>query len=110
MNNMNQEQEELLEPDITNQNSENPVDEVLMQFSEMIDILSDYEKQRVDPETGQVMTIEEIKLNYPIELKVTTDSEEKVTIKSSPPTQRTETTILPVFHQIKMRIVRDDGE
>ena len=85
-------------------------DDTLMSFSDMIDTLADYEKQRIDPQTGQVMTIEEMKLNFPIELRVEVNPEGKVNLKSSPPTQRTETTILPVWHQLKMRIVRDDGE
>ena len=96
--------------EITNQESENILDQDLMQFSDMIEVLSNYEKQRIDPQTGQVMTLEEIQLEFPIELRIEVDAEENLTLKSSPPTQRTTTTILPVFHHLKVKIVRNDGE
>ena len=46
----------------------------------------------------------------PVENGVTVDDDGKVTLHGSPPTQLTETTILPVFHQMKLKVVRDDEE
>lgn len=79
----------------------------LLSFADLIHTLTDYEMQRVDPETGQVLTVEEIKVNMPIELRVSVDDAGQVTLKGAAPTQRTETTVLPVFHQMQVRIVED---
>lgn len=91
----------------------NPVnnDSLLMPFSQLIHDLVDYNKNLEDPLSGQVMTVEQVKLNMPVEINIAVDDQGKVTLNGSPPTQRTETTILPVFHQLKLRVVRDeDGE
>lgn len=79
----------------------------LLSFADLIHTLTDYEKQRVNPETGQVLTVEQIKVDMPIELRVEVDESGQVTLKGAAPTQRTETTVLPVFHQMQLRIVED---
>ncbi|MFG6107474.1 hypothetical protein U2F10_34915 [Leptothoe sp. EHU-05/26/07-4] len=77
----------------------------LLPLADLIPTLADYEKQRVDPDTGQVLTVEEIKLDMPVELRVIVDEAGQVTLKGAPPTQRTATTVLPMFHQMQMHIV-----
>ncbi|MEO1395813.1 MAG: hypothetical protein AAFV90_23190 [Cyanobacteria bacterium J06634_5] len=79
--------------------------EPLLPFSAVIQALTDYEKQRVDPETGQVLTVEKIKVDMPIELRVGVDEAGQVTLRGSAPTQRTETTVLPTFHQMQLTVV-----
>ena len=79
----------------------------LMPLADLIHTLTDYEKQRINPETGQVLTVEQIKVDMPIELRVSVDDAGQVTLKGAAPTQRTETTVLPVFHQMQLRIVED---
>jgi hypothetical protein len=91
----------------------NPVndDSLLMPFSQLVHDLAEYNKNLEDPISGQVMTVEQVKLDMPVEINIAVDDQGKVTLQGSPPTQRTETTILPVFHQLKLRVVRDeDGE
>lgn len=86
-------------------------DSLLMPFSQLIHDLVDYNKHLEEPILGQVMTVEQVKLNMPVEINIAVDDQGKVTLNGSPPTQRTETTILPVFHQLKLRVVRDeDGQ
>ncbi|NJM59353.1 MAG: hypothetical protein HC849_02730 [Oscillatoriales cyanobacterium RU_3_3] len=46
----------------------------------------------------------------PIELKVTANNDGTVNLKGSPPTQLVKTTVMPVFHQMQIRIVREDGD
>ncbi|WP_163664379.1 hypothetical protein [Adonisia turfae] len=82
----------------------------LLPFADLVHSLTDYEKQRVNSETGQVLTVEAIKVDMPIELRVTVDDAGQVTLKGAAPTQRTTTTVLPVFHRMQMRIVEDHGE
>ncbi|MEO1209368.1 MAG: hypothetical protein AAFX78_07480 [Cyanobacteria bacterium J06638_20] len=79
----------------------------LMPVADLIHTLTDYEKQRVDPDTGQGLTVEEIKVNMPVELRISVDDAGQVTLRGAAPTQRTATTVLPVFHQMQLCIVED---
>jgi hypothetical protein len=83
---------------------------LLMPFSQLVEELTNYEKQQVDPNTGFAMTIEQLTVDMPIELKVTVNNDGTVNLKGSPPTQLVKTTVMPVFHQMQIRIVREDGD
>ncbi|MBE7383758.1 MAG: hypothetical protein F6J95_020370 [Leptolyngbya sp. SIO1E4] len=83
-------------------------DDPLLPFDQLVSHLADYDKQLVDPATGQALTVEQLQVDMPIELRVTVEDDGSVSLNGAPPTQRTETTILPVFHQMKLRIVRED--
>lgn len=83
---------------------------LLMPFSQLVGELTNYQKQQVDPNTGLAMTIEQLTVDMPIELKVTVNNDGTVNLKGSPPTQLVKTTIMPVFHQMQIRIVREDGD
>jgi hypothetical protein len=80
---------------------------LLMPFGQLVEELTNYQKQQVDEKTGLVMTIEELTVDMPIELKVIVDNDGKVDLMGSPPTQLVKTTVMPVFHQMRIRIVRD---
>lgn len=81
--------------------------DALAPIAELIHSLTDYEKQRVDPETGQVLTVEHIKVDIPFELRVSEGEGGLVTVEGSAPSQRTATTVVPVFHRMQLRIVED---
>lgn len=81
-----------------------------MPFAQLVDKLTDYETQIGTPELGCVMTIEQLTVDMPIELKVTVNPDGTCTIKGSPPTQLVQTTVMPVWHQMRLRVVREDGE
>lgn len=81
--------------------------DLLVPIAEMIHSLTDYEKQRFDPETGQLLTVDKITVEIPIELRVSEGETGRVTIEGSAPSQRTETTVLPIFHHLQLRIVKD---
>ncbi len=85
-------------------------DDILMPFATFVQDLADHSLQVADPISGQALTVETMNLNLPIEIRVEVDDAGAVTLKGSPPTQRTETTILPVFHQIQLRIAQDHGD
>jgi hypothetical protein len=80
---------------------------LLMPFSQLVEELTNYQKQQVDPNTGYAMTIEQLTVDMPIELKVTVNNDGTVNLKGSPPTQLVKTTVMPVFHQMQIRIVRE---
>ncbi|MGI9284451.1 MAG: hypothetical protein ACR2P1_03630 [Pseudomonadales bacterium] len=79
----------------------------LAPIADLIHSLTDYEKQRVDPETGQVLTVEHIKVDIPFELRVSEGEGGLVTVEGSAPSQRTATSLIPVFHRMQLRIVED---
>ncbi len=83
---------------------------LLMPFAQLVDKLTDYEKQIGTPEQGCVMAIEQLTVDMPIELKVTVNPDGTCTVKGSPPTQGVQTTVMPVWHQMRLRVVREDGE
>ena len=53
------------------------------------------------------MDVEEIRLGLAIELEVRDADGPRPRVTGSTPTQWTETTILPVFHRLSMRITRE---
>ena len=83
---------------------------LLMPFSQLVEELTNYEKQQVDPNTGFAMTIAQLTVDMPIELKVIVNHDGKVNLKGSPPTQLVKTTVMPVFHQMQIWIVREDDD
>lgn len=81
-----------------------------MPFAQLVDELTNYETQVGTPELGCVITIEQLTVDMPIELKVTVNPDGTCTVKGSPPTQLVQTTVMPVWHQMRLRVVREDGE
>lgn len=55
------------------------------------------------------LRLEQIELAFPLELEAPTAGGRIVSLGASPPTQYTETTIMPVFHHLRLTIGVDDG-
>lgn len=53
--------------------------------------------------------VERIVVAFPMELDVETDDGAVMRLGSAPPTQYTETTVMPVFHQLRLTFTRDPG-
>lgn len=88
---------------------ENSIDhDLLMPFADLVQELVGDHDSLIDEVTGQEMTIDRIKLTLPVELRVVVADDGTVHLKGSPPTQRTETTILPVFHRMQLEVVSTD--
>jgi len=83
-------------------------DDLQQPFSELVHDLVDYGMYVEDTDSGLTMTVENVNLDMPVEIGITVDDNGKVILNGSPPTQRTKTTILPVFHQMKIKVVRDE--
>jgi hypothetical protein len=63
----------------------------------------------VDPEMiGEQMTVSEIKVDLPFELQVSQDLA-KWQLDAAPPTQIIETTVMPVWHRVRMTVSLNDG-
>lgn len=61
------------------------------------------------PEGAVVPTVESITIELPIELTLESAAGGELKTRCGPPTQYTSTSVMPVFHQLRMRIVPHDG-
>ena len=74
-------------------------------FAEVVGALADIDDAS-ETDDG-TMEVEEIRLGLAIELEVRDADGPRPRVTGSTPTQWTETTILPVFHRLSMRITRE---
>jgi hypothetical protein len=82
-------------------------DDLSLPFHQLIWELVDTEMAIADPTSGMVQIVEQVEIDMPVEIRVEVNEQGQVRLTGSPPTQRTETTILPVFHQMKLRISQE---
>jgi hypothetical protein len=83
------------------------VDEAQAPLHAFVEALAVAAEPIVDAQSGAGMFVESLQISMPFELDVHVDDEGHVSLAGSPPTQYTETTILPVFHQLKLRVVAE---
>ncbi len=62
--------------------------------------------QIIDDEIGLVVTLDKVATEFPIELRIER-GESGLRLTTAPPTQHIETTILPVWHQLRVTVVRN---
>ena len=85
---------------------EQNIDDVFMQFSQLITQLSTIEgvtKDLVEEEVVK-MQIDQVELELPIQLDIVTDELGKVEIGGIPPLYYMETSFNPSFHQLKLTL------
>lgn len=87
--------------------TESEDNEILIPFADMVQQLVDYGEPLEDPFSHQAMMIEKVKVEMPVEIKVLVEDDGTTTLKSNAPTQSTETTIMPVFHRMKLTVELD---
>jgi hypothetical protein len=79
-------------------------------FAELVASLSDIDEvEDADEDLAappRTMDLDEITLSLAIELEVRDAESERPRVTGSTPTQWTETTVLPVFHRLSMRVAR----
>ncbi len=80
-------------------------------FEKDLGPLSEFILGLVDwPVEEAAMTLDEARLDLPIELAVRIDDDGTVRVEASPPLQQIETTVLPVFHRMKLRVTLNGNE
>ncbi len=79
-------------------------------LAEVVEQLTDWDEILADPQTGSTMQLEAVKLEMPLELRIQADETGKLSLNGSAPTQTTETTIMPVFHRLKLHVEVDRGD
>jgi len=80
------------------------IDEAMLEMAEFVSQMTEVEGYLIDPENEIAMKLEEVKLSIPIELDLLVAEDGSVILGGSPPLYYTETTILPVFHQLNVTI------
>ena len=86
-----------------------PDDWSLPPVAELVAALADVDESADELSDG-TLAIDSITVASPIELELVTMDDGTLRITGSTPTQWTETTVLPVFHAIRLTIARSDGE
>lgn len=76
-------------------------------FAELVAGLADVDAPDEYEDAIPVAELEEIRLTLSIELDVHEDGD-RTRVTGSTPTQWTETTVMPAFHRLSMRIARSD--
>ena len=85
--------------------AEGPViDEAMLEMGEFIVQVSDFEGHLFDPDSLTSFQLEEVDLSMPVQLDLLVQDDGEVTLGSSPPLYYADTTIMPVFHQMKVKI------
>jgi hypothetical protein len=85
-------------------------DELHLPFAHLLSELADVEEHVRSLDEAEALSIEQIRLDLPVEFLVQVDSNGKLRVLGSPPTQRTETTFLPVFHRMVLCVTRDGAD
>ncbi|XOV68333.1 MAG: hypothetical protein ACFHU9_03990 [Fluviicola sp.] len=80
------------------------IDEALTPFSFMVELLAGITNESNDSELWEAMKVEELRLDFPCELDVLVEDDGSVTIGSAPPTQKIETSFMPVIQNLKMTV------
>jgi hypothetical protein len=78
-------------------------------LEELVTALVVADGQIIDEEVGLAVTLDKIATDFPIELRI----EQGLTgllLTTAPPTQHVETTILPVWHQLRITIERNHDD
>ena len=88
--------------------TESEDNEILIPFAEMVQQLVDYGEPVEDPLSERTMAIEQVKVEMPVEINVLVNDDGQTSLKSNAPTQSTETTIMPVFHRLKLTVELDE--
>ena len=88
---------------------EDPFDERVAPFGQFVVALSIAAAPTGDPMLDATMHVERLELELPCELQVLQAPDGALTIGGSAPTQRVETTVMPVFHRVAVTVVRQPG-
>lgn len=74
-----------------------------LQAGEMVSAFMDVLQIAEEEAAGAEARIQELAVQLPIELELEVEGGRVSGIRASPPTQRTETTVMPVLHGLRLR-------
>jgi hypothetical protein len=96
--------ESLNESEELNDAPDQLIDETMLAWSEFISQMTEVDGYLRDDEMGTAMQLEKVEMSMPIQLELHVGDDGKVVIGGSPPLYYVDTTILPVFHQLSIKI------
>jgi hypothetical protein len=84
----------------------------LLPFADFMNVLGEHQGVvlgATDDGTGVRLTVTELRFDLPMELRVRrAGGVESLNLRAGPPTQRVQTTVFPVLHRLRVRLVRSD--
>ena len=80
------------------------IDESMLEWSEFISQMTEVDGYLRDDEMGTAMQLETVEMSMPIQLDLHVGEDGRVILSGSPPLYYVDTTILPVFHQLSIKI------
>ena len=84
------------------------IDEAMLPFFEYVQKLSAFDNGTItDQSNSMTMRIESVGIEMPFELDIQSDGDGNLVIGASPPLYYVQTTVEPVFHSMKIRLVED---
>lgn len=83
-------------------------DQPLPPLSEFLEGLSDVTRPVFNAASDNVLLVNDIKVSLPFELGIEPGLDEDIFLAAAPPTQQTETSIMPVLHTIRVHVVLDE--
>ena len=80
------------------------VDEAMLPMSAFFAEMTDVDGYLVDDEMGTAAQLQKVEMSFPMELDIQVSEDGSLLLGGSPPLYYTETTFVPVFHQLKIEI------
>lgn len=84
------------------------IDEAMLDMGELLSQMTDVDGYLSDRETLSAMRVERVNMSMPIELDLLVHDDGSVVLGGSPPLYYTETTLLPVFHQLALTVIVEE--
>ena len=91
--------------------NEAEIDEAMLSLAEFVSQMTDVDGSIMDADNPTAMHVKQVQLSIPIQLDLLVKDDGSVILGGSPPLYYTETTILPVFHQldVTIKLEKDDA-
>ena len=80
------------------------IDEAMLEMADLLSQMNGSEEDLASGEYGFTLYPESIFLDMPLQLDIQKTEDGRMVIGGSPPLYYVETTIMPVFHQLRMKI------
>lgn len=84
------------------------IDEAMLDMASFLTQVTSVEGYLYDEEAETAMQLSSVELSMPVQLDLQVSDAGQVTLGGSPPLYYTETSIMPVFHQMKLTIAVDE--
>jgi hypothetical protein len=85
-------------------NNRPPLSEDSLPFAELVEMSTDIEGAVGSTAEGVRMVIEEVTMSIPVQLETVRDDSGQLQIGGIPPEHYVETSFLPVFHQLRLKM------